>query len=118
MSTFQASIFSPRWGHDDTYTLDLTNDKMTISDMSWHCDCIWQEGRDPTWSNDSLDSHLRNDSIYAPRILPDLLEHLWKSWRDCRLNDQQTQLELDEIIGWLNATSRAKPKSVFWAEYF
>ena len=118
MATLQASIFSPRWGHDDIYTVELTPERLEISDMSWKTECVWREGRDPEWGISSLDNHLRNDSIYAPAILPDLLEHLWRSWRKSELDDQQAQAELDELTNWLNALTRAKPKSRFWSEYF
>lgn len=118
MTVLKASIYSPRWGHDDTYSFDLTREAMLISHGPRHSKCVWQDGKDPVWQGESLDSHLCNDSIYAPAILPDLLEHLWKSWRSSEINDAQTQTELDAVIAWLNGLTRAKPQTEFWRKYF
>lgn len=118
MTVLTASIYSPRWGHDDTYSVELTRESMLISHSARKSKCVWQDNRDPIWQGESLDSHLRNDSIYAPAILPSLLEHLWISWRNGELNDAQAQTELDAVIAWLNALTRAKPQTEFWRKYF
>ncbi len=118
MIVLTASIYSPRWGHDDTYSIELTRESMLISHGPRKSKCVWQEGRDSIWQGESLDSHLRNDSIYAPAILPDLLEHLWSSWRNSDLNDAQAQTELDSVIAWLNALTHAKPQTEFWRKFF
>lgn len=118
MTVLSASIYSPRWGHDDTYTFELTRESMLISHAARQSKCVWQEGRDPVWQGESLDSYLRNDSIYAPRILSELLEHLWTSWRNGELDDAQAQTELNAVIEWLNALTRAKPKTEFWRKHF
>lgn len=91
---------------------------MLISHLPRSSKCLWQEGKDPIWQGESLDSHLRNDSIYAPSILPSLLEHLWASWRNGELSDIQAQAELDAVIEWLNALTQAKPQTEFWRLYF
>lgn len=30
MSTFKIDLYSPRWGHADTYTIDMTDQEMTV----------------------------------------------------------------------------------------
>ncbi len=118
MVVLTAQIYSPRWGHEDQYTLNLTRDSLLISHAPRHSKCVWQENRDPKWEGEPLDRHLVNDHIHAPEVLPDLLVHLWTSWRNGDLNESEAQKELDAVIAWLNATTRAKPKTDFWRKYF
>lgn len=118
MTTLTAEIYTPRWGHDDTYTFELSKDAIHISNGPRKSKCVWQEGKDPIWQGESLDSHLRNDSIHAPAVFPDLLEYLWRSWRNGEINDDDAQLELDAVIEWLNLLTRAKPRTEFWRRYF
>lgn len=118
MTTITAQIYSPRWGHDDKYEFELTQEAMTISMGPRKSKCIWQEGRDPIWQGEPLDAILRNDSIYQPAILPSLLEHLWTSWRNGEINDSEAQTELDAVTKWLNTITTAKPETDFWKKYF
>ncbi len=118
MITLTAEIYTPRWGHNDTYKFEMSNEEMVISNGPRKSKCVWQEGADPIWQGESLDSHLRNDSIYAPGVFPDLLEHLWRAWRNSDLDAEQAQVELDAIIEWLNSLTRAKPRTDFWRKYF
>lgn len=118
MATLTASIYTPRWGHEDTYTLELSRESMLISHTPRQSKCVWQDNADPVWQGESLDSHLRNDSIYAPKVFPDLLVYLWRAWRNDELDDAQAQAELDAVIAWLNELTRAKPRTEFWSRYF
>jgi hypothetical protein len=116
--TLAAEIYSPRWGHADTYTFELTREAMTISMTTRKGKCTWKDNVDPVWTGESLQHMLQNDSIYPPAIFQDLIEHLWKSWRDGEINSEQTNTEFQEIISWLNEITKTKPKSDFWKRYF
>ena len=118
MTTLHASIYSPRWGHDDKYEVKLGRDEMVITFLGKQAKCVWMEGRDPVWQGESLDSMLRHDSIYAPAILPDLFEYLWHSWRSEGLSDENAQRELVALVDWLNLSTKSKPKTDFWKTRF
>jgi hypothetical protein len=118
MANLSASIYTPRWGHDDKYEFELTKDSMTVTHGVRKSKCVWRDNKDPKWEGESLESHLRNDSIYPPAILPTLLEHLWKAWRNGELTDAQAQTELDAVTEWLNSVTKSKPKTSFWKAYF
>ena len=118
MTTITAQIYSPRWGHDDNYEFELTPEAMTVSMGIRKSKCVWQENRDPIWQGEPVEAILRNDSIYPPTILPDLLEHLWISWRNGEINESDAQTELDAMINWLNTITKAKPETDFWRKYF
>jgi hypothetical protein len=61
---------------------------------------------------------LMNDSIYPPAIVRDLIEHLWKSWRNGEIREDAVNAELQEVVAWLNKVTVAKPQSDFWKRYF
>jgi hypothetical protein len=114
----ELGIFSPRWGHEDTYTVELAQDSMQISMQARRVTATWNDSTDPTWSGESIESIMNNDSIYPPAITQDLFERVWKAWRDGELNDQEAEQELQHIAEWLNVVTKAKPNSEFWRKYF
>jgi hypothetical protein len=114
----QLSIFSPRWGHEDVYTVKLTREAMTIRTMPRTARCEWRENLDPIWVGESIMSILSNDMIYAPKILPDLLEYAWRKWREGQLDNAGVAAELQALADWQNQITGHKPKSDFWNTYF
>lgn len=118
MTLLKAPIYSPRWGHDDEYEFELTQDALIISNGPRKLCCNWVEGKDPEWTGESLENHFKNDSIQVPVMLPNLLEHLWRSWRNGDLTDNQAQQELEQLTRWIDAMTSLKPKTEFWNSYF
>lgn len=43
----ELDVFSPRWGHEDTYEVNLTKDFMEVSMKMRKCKLSWIDGRDP-----------------------------------------------------------------------
>lgn len=118
MPTFSAEIYSPRWGHNDTYVFDFEYDTLTIELPPRIAICKWHENGDPEWSGEKLVEILRNDSIYPPSILQDLIEHLWTSWRNGDISVDSVNTELQALITWLNRITETKPQTEFWSAYF
>ena len=111
-------IYSPRWGQEDTYDLELSRESLIITHGPSKATCAWRENLDPQWGGDSLERMLTNDSIYPPSILQRLLAHAWLSWRSNEMDDNALQEELNAVADWLNATTRAKPSTEFWRRFF
>jgi len=111
-------IFSPRWGRDDVYGVNLQRESMTVALAPRVATCTWRENRDPVWGGEDLETILRNDSIYPPSILPRLFEHVWTSWRGGEIDDAAAARELEALTVWLNEITRAKPATDFWRRYF
>lgn len=111
-------IFSPRWGHEDTYELKLSQDSMVITQGPKSAKCTWRENLDPVWSGESLEDILENDSICPPAKLEGLIEYAWVSWRNGELSDTGVDVELQAIADWINEITKAKPKTDFWRKYF
>lgn len=111
-------IYSPRWGHEDTYELTLTRDSLFITQNARSARCDWQEDKDPNWSGENLESILTNDQIYPPLIFTRLITAAWRSWRNEELDDDQVERELIVLGTWLSEFSKAKPKTDFWKSIF
>jgi hypothetical protein len=118
MPTFQLQIFSPRWGHDDTYTVEFERDHMEISMMARGARADWRDNADPEWSGETVESMLENDSIYPPAVLQDMLEKVWTAWRGGELTEAEANAELQEVATWLNTVTHAKPRTDFWRAFF
>jgi hypothetical protein len=111
-------VYSPRWGQEDTYVLQLSRDSLVISHGPSETTCTYRENLDPEWSGDSLERILMNDAVYPPSVLPRLLEHAWLAWRANEINASSLQEELNAVAEWINTSTRAKPQTEFWRRYF
>ena len=61
---------------------------------------------------------MNNDSIYPPKVIQNLFEHVWYEWRYENISDQQAKDELEEIAKWVNKVTDSKPNTEFWSKYF
>lgn len=111
-------IFSPRWGHDDTYRVSLEQDELHISLGPRGAKATYRVNLGPEWTGESLIQILRNDMIYAPWNIQECIEYAWLQWRNGELSDEQVEHELKLLAEWLNTVTRSKPRSNFWSGYF
>ncbi|MGR5129963.1 hypothetical protein [Photobacterium swingsii] len=118
MTKVDLRIYSPRWGHHDTYSVELHQDYMRISITPRVAKATYVENRDPEWSGESLQRIMNNDSIYPPEITQDLFQRTWLAWRDGELDNSQVAQELEQVAEWINKVTEAKPDSDFWQKYF
>lgn len=116
--TIELRIYSPRWGHEDTYTLELSRDTLVITQGARSTKATYRENLDPEWSGETLVDILQNDSIYPPEIFQRLIEHAWLTWRGGELSDEAVKEELLVLAGWLNGITKNKPSTDFWKGYF
>ncbi len=112
------NLFSPRWGHTDPYSIELSSSEMKISMNARISLCKYRENLDPLWEGEDLNNTLANDSIVAPVNLIGLLQYAWTSWRDGELSDEQVKEELELVADWINTITKSRPQSDFWSAYF
>jgi hypothetical protein len=118
-TSFEVQLYSPRWGHEDTYEIQLDREQMRVKGVNKTAVCSWVEGRDPKWSgyNESignpLEKILENDSIYPPTVFIRAMEYAWMAWRDGTLDDQKVLQEMQQLCEWVNEVSSSKPKPTF-----
>lgn len=117
-------IYSPRWGHDDPYYIEMTRDYLKIHLLASPSELIlrYRDNLDPEWEGfwgrNSLQKIMNNDMIYPPEIIPDLFQRVWLAWKDGELNDEEVIFELEQIAKWINHVTEGKPKTDFWKAYF
>ncbi|MGV1754880.1 hypothetical protein [Agrobacterium sp. CG674] len=115
----QCQVYSPRWGHADTYRFILSMEKFEIFHGPRSRVAVWRDNMDPEWEgHDTVGDIMRNDSIYPPEHVEDLLSYVWKSWRDGQLTNEQAQAELNAFVDYLNASTANKPQTDFWHGIF
>lgn len=119
---YTIDIFSPRWGHTDPYEVVMEQDTLTFQQVrgNWPAAVLTDvPDRDPVWNDvNNIWRMLANDHIYPTEKLPDMLEYVWRAWRNGDLQGDDVQAELDELAEFVNATTRAKPRTQFWKSYF
>lgn len=112
------SLFSPRWGHEDTYSVEILRDTLTISMNARVAKATWQENQDPQWDGEPLERTMTNDHIHPPADIQDFFEYVWREWRNGNINDATADVELHQLEQWINSITSAKPRSEFWRRYF
>ncbi|SRR6266498_4631256 len=122
---FEVRLYSPRWGIEDVYQIELTHAQMKFIRPSTQAVCSWHERSDLTWSagdsiflGNPLLHILENDYIYPPSIFIRALEAAWKAWRNGTLKDKKVEAEFLQLCEWVNKASRRKPRTKFWRSVF
>ena len=107
---FTFSVFSRRWGHDDTYQITRTAEGWEIHHMSIGGPCN-KRGEPALYSN------FRQDSINYPEALPGYLEYLWDEASDdgSGLSAEEVQAALDALAAWVSVTEKESPGGLFRA---
>ena len=114
-------IHSPRWGREDRYTLTFEDNSLVIESNQNTAKLIWNGyDADPTWEDrgKGLLGIMSNDHIYPPCDIKDMLKCLWREWREGRIESDDLQPELDALAGYINDTTKARPKTPFLAKHF
>jgi len=126
MSDFIAKfeVFSPRWGHPDTYNIIFKPDQMCITQGMFEANCKQDDNADPVWDGygcgdeNPLMAIFSNDSIFAPEIVPFLLERAWCKWKEGALEEAVLREGLNDLFKWIDQTGRSKPNSELWEGIF
>lgn len=100
------TIYSRRWGHDDTYTVERTATGWHVHHISIKGDCD-KQGKPVLYEN------FEQDSICYPHQLPDLMETLWEYAQENNLTDAQIQPHLDELAKWVQVCEKSRPGGIF-----
>ena len=107
---FTFRVFSNRWGHEDTYKLQRTQDGWVIMHIAIGGPC------DPG-GRPFLFDNLRQDSIHFPAGLDDRMEWLWHQAGTKGLTHEQVQEGLQQLGDWVSTTERSIPTHGVWEGY-
>ena len=118
MPTIELQIFSPRWGHEDTYEIELERDHMEIARGANTARADWRDNADPAWSGWTVEGMMGNDSIHPPAVAQRMFQKVSTVWRSGEIDAAQAEVELRALADWINAVTRAKPRTEFWRAYF
>jgi hypothetical protein len=101
---FVFSVYSRRWGHEDTYHVRRTTKGWTFRYMTPEKDSDMR-------GYPSLYELLDHDLINYPNKLPDYLESLWERAQEQGLAHDEIQKALSELADWVNVCEKSSPAS-------
>lgn len=104
---FEFVVYTPRWGHDDTYSLTRTED-------GWHFNFGGRKGPCDKRGRPYLYECFQNDSINYPSGFEWRLMWLWDQAKEKGLSREDVQARLEELSQWLRDVEESRPKDDFW----
>ena len=107
---FTFRVFSNRWGHDDTYQVQRTEDGWNITHIAIGGPCD-KEGRPFLFEN------FRQDSVHYPEGLGGWMERLWKQAAEEGLRQAEVQTALQQLADWVSNTEKNVPTGDVWKGY-
>lgn len=106
---FNFNIYSRRWGHDDYYSIILTDNGWNFSATATHL-----SGECDKKGNPFLFNTLEHESINYPKELDEYLEHLWYQVKEQGLNQEEIQNALNALAEWISLCEKSSPMGL-WA---
>jgi len=105
---FHLSIYSRRWGHNDSYSIKITDNgwdfTATMTHLSGECD---KKG------NPFVFKALDHESINYPKELDEYLEHLWYVIKEEGLSREEIQESLNTLADWINLCEKNSPSGIW-----
>lgn len=119
---YSIKVFSPRWGHDDTWDFYLDGEGWKVQfgtgthGCRLHCEDSVNDA-DEIKEDKQFFHWARNDMINVPEVLPRFLRYLCAEYKEGEINEEQIQEELDALAEWINAVTRFRPTSSKFKSY-
>lgn len=107
---FTLTVYSRRWGHDDSYKLKRTKTGWELSHISISAGKCDKSGIPYLFEN------LNHDSINYPEGLPGYMAWLWEQAAEQGLTHEKVQESLNELGDWISSCEKSSPKGI-WEAY-
>lgn len=109
----QFSVYTRRWGHNDTYLVKRTVD-------GWHCKHLAINGKCRKDGNGGLFNNLKHDSVFFPQEgVEYALQELWNAADDGEIDFAEQSKRLQEIADWISTVEKtigdSQPE---WVNYY
>ncbi len=96
-------IYSRRWEHNDTYSVERTFKGWTVN---FHLE------RTGNKKGEALIETLKHDFINYPHELGTFMWHLWNKADSNEMTVDELQKDLEQIADWINACEKNTPKGI------
>lgn len=123
--SISVSVYSPRWGHDDRYSITLTEKKLHSSCLGTKvANCARNEDGEYKWSGHNAKlgnpfvNMLEDDAIFPPSIFVSAIESAWEAWIAYEIKDEELKQELVLLFNWITVCAKNNPRSTFWNKIF
>ena len=98
---YKFKVYSPRWGHDDTYLL-------TLKEKGWRVDFLSINGDCDKTGSPYLFANLDHDSIEYPSSLGFEMRALHEAAWDGEIDQVEIQRRLDELGKWVGLVDQVE----------
>jgi hypothetical protein len=103
------TVFSRRWGHNDSYNVEITN-------TGWEISHVAIGGACDSFGKPYLFGNLNHDSINYPEDLGGYMDWLWRQAKSQNMDETQIQRHLDELGAWIQSTEQNTPRGL-WQQF-
>ena len=111
----ELQVHVPYSGREDRYFVTLSRSRLTFGRGDRLATCVGRNGDDPKGEDDERPKNiLKRDAICPPAGFAKMLLRVWEAWLEGDLDEHGVAAELHALMGWLNATTRAMPRTEFW----
>lgn len=104
---FKFNIYTRRWGHYDSYSIERISTGWKFSGM-----VVYNSGECDKSGKPFLYKTLDHDSVSYPYNLGELLEWLWEKAAD-GLSESEVQAAFEDIAKWISICEKNVPRGVF-----
>ena len=116
MKELEINLFSPRWGHEDTYNITIDKNKIEINMSQRIAKYEYIENKFKNISKESIESIMQNDNIPIPDNFIYLFFELISSIIYNEISEENSKKELLELEKWVNCMTKSCqfPTSDYW----
>lgn len=97
------NIYSRRWGHNDSYSIERTLEGWTVT---------FHQEKAGNKEGEALIETLRHDFINYPHELGTFMWHLWNKADSNEMTVNELQKDLEQIADWINACEKTTPEGI------
>lgn len=105
-------VYTRRWGHEDTYSIQRTVD-------GWHCGHISIHEKCKKNGDGGLFMNLNHDSIFYPKDgVAYAMEKLWEDADDGLIDFNELSKRIQQIADWISVVEKSISAQPEWVGYY
>lgn len=100
------TVYSRRWGHEDAYEVERTENGWRIAHGPRGGEC-------DTFGKPHLFKSCDNDGVNYPEALGGYMDWLWRKVKDGAISEDKTQEHLTELGNWIQLIEKNTPRGIW-----
>jgi integron cassette protein len=115
-------VFSPRWGHDDTWRFSFIDNGWAITfgtgthQATLRCEDDVDDA-DTVHDDERFFHWASNDMVQVAESAPDFLRYLWNQYNDSEITEEELRTEFESFASWITSTTNSRPQTPVFKGY-